>query len=251
MGKEIRRYKEILIDLFDQIEAGEEKIREAAALMADAIQQDRLIYVVGTGGHSNMAAEEMLWRAGGLVPVNAMLDAGTNLIHGAKRSNIVERTPGYGQTLFNMYGLRQGDLLIIANAYGINSMSIDMAQEARRRGIKTIGVTSTSFCKLVPKNSPSRHPSGENLYEIVDVFVNCCLPEGDCMAEIDGMDQKVAPTSTFCNAFAINCLVIETCRTLKERGVNPPVWMSANHPDGDKWNKSFEEKYFSRVKHLM
>ncbi len=61
MSKEIRQYKETIIEILDKIEAGEENIKKAAELMADAIMRDELIHIIGTGGHSNMAAEELLW----------------------------------------------------------------------------------------------------------------------------------------------------------------------------------------------
>ena len=251
MSKETKKYRKTLESIFDQIDANnEESIVKAAGWMADAIERDELIHVVGSGGHSNMGAEEMLWRAGGLAPIDAMLDAGTNLIHGAKRSNIIERLPGYGVKIFDLYPCKTGEVIIIVNAYGINSMTIDMCEEAHRRGMKVIAITSKSFCQNVPKDAPSRHPSGKNLFEIADVFVDCCLPMGDAVIDIEGLDQRVGATSTFCNAYCIQCLVIETCRILAERGKDVPVWCSANAPGGDQKNKAMEEKYFPRVKHL-
>ena len=131
MSKETQKYRKTLESIFDQIDANnEESIVKAAGLMADAIERDELIHVVGSGGHSNMGAEEMLWRAGGLAPIDAMLDAGTNLIHGAKRSNVIERLPGYGVKIFDLYPCKVGEVIIIVNAYGINAMTIDMCEEA-------------------------------------------------------------------------------------------------------------------------
>lgn len=252
MSKEIRQYKDTVINIFNKIEGEIESIQKAAILMADAIQRDDVIHVVGTGGHSCMAAEELMWRAGGLAPINAVLDAGVNLVHGAKRSNIIERCEGYGLTIFESYGMgkKDGEVIIIANAYGINAMTIDVALEAKRRNMSVIAVTSQSFADNVPAGTKARHSSSQNLYQLADVFVNCNLPYGDAVVEIDGFGQKVAPTSTLCNAFTVNCLVIETVKLLAQRGVTPPVWMSANLPGGDEANKAMEEKYFGRVKHL-
>lgn len=233
--------------------AGEtESIDKAAELVAEAIARDELVHVIGPGGHSNMAVEEVLWRAGGLAPINAILDPGTNVIHGAKRSNIIERCPGYGIRVLDAYGInRPGEVIIIVNAYGINSMTIDVATEARKRGLKTIGITSDSFAKIVPPGAASRHPSGLNLYENVDVYVNNHLPVGDACISIEGMDQRMGPMSTFCNCFAIDCVMMKAAEKLAARGITPPVWMSANMPGGDQANKALEEKYFYRVKHLM
>lgn len=245
-------YAKYVQDVVEQIAGEAEAIGRAAELVADAIERDELVHVIGPGGHSNMAVEEVLWRAGGLAPINAILDPGTNVIHGAKRSNIIERCPGYGIRVLDAYGInRSGEVLIIVNAYGINSMTIDVAVEAKKRGLKTIAITSDSFAKIVPQGAPSRHPSGKNLYENVDIYINNHLPVGDACISIEGMEQKMGPMSTFCNCFAIDCLMMKAAEKLIAKGITPPVWMSANMPGGDEANKALEEKYFLRVKHLM
>ncbi len=227
-----------------------ESIERAAALMGDTIMQDKLIHVIGTGGHSNLGTEEMFWRAGGLVPINAILDPGTLICNGAIRSNHVERSPGYAKTVLDAYRIRDG-VLIIVNAYGINTMTIETALEAKRRGIPTIGVTSRSFGEKVPKDHPARHPSGKNLFEIVDIFVNSWMPYGDAIVSFQGLEQKVAPSSTLANCFTVNLLVIETVRYLLEHGFTPPLWQSANTPGGDEANAASQNRYIGRIKHLL
>lgn len=251
MSDIIKTYAQVVADTVAQIAGETEAIDKAAQLVADAIKRDELVHVIGPGGHSNMAVEEVLWRAGGLAPVDAILDAGTNVIHGAKRSNIIERCPGYGIRVLDAYGINKpGEVMIIVNAYGINSMTIDVALECRRRGLKTIGITSDSFARIVPKDAPSRHPSGLNLFENVDVYVNNHLPEGDACIAVEGVSQHMGPMSTYCNCFAIDCIMMKTAEKLAADGIDPPIWMSANMPGGDAANKALEEKYFMRVKHL-
>lgn len=253
MNKEISQYKNTIIDIFNQIEAEEEEsVQRAADVMSKAIAEGQIIHVIGPGGHSNMGVEEVFWRAGGLVPINAILDAGTNLIHGAKRSSIIERTPGYASRVLDAYGVgeKEGEVIIIVNAYGINSMTIDTALEAKKRKMISIAVTSRSFAQIVPPGHPIRHVSNKNLYEEADIFVNNHLPAGDAVVDIDGLQQKVAATSTFCNSFTMNLLVIETVKKLSEKGIEPPVWVSGNLPGGDEANKKYENMYFGRIKHL-
>lgn len=245
-------YKDTIIDILNKISSETKIIKKAAKVVAKSIAREEPVHVIGPGGHSNMAAEEVLWRAGGLAPMNAILDAGTNLIHGAKRSNIIERTPGYAIKVLDAYrvGKKPGEVIIIVNAYGINSMCIDTVLEAKRKKMITIGITSKSFADVVPKDHPSRHPTGKNLYQEVDYFLNCHLPYGDAIIEIEGCPQKVGPTSTFCNAFTINLLMAETVKELVAMGIEPPVWMSANLPGGDEKNRKLEEKYIPLIKHL-
>ncbi len=246
------QYNSAVRSAFDAIMQERKSIELAAKPIARAIADDRLVHVIGPGGHSNMVAEEVLWRAGGLAPINAILDAGTNLIHGAKRSNVIERTPGYAQSVLNAYGVGRepGEVIVIANAYGINSMVIDTVLSAREREMTTIGITSREFADRLPADHPSRHPSGKNLYQEVDHFINCHLPYGDAVVEIEGSPQKTGPTATLCNVFAINLLMIETVKQLVDLGVEPPLWMSANLPGGDEANRENERRYIPRVRHL-
>jgi uncharacterized phosphosugar-binding protein len=245
-------YRNTITEIMDKILGETETIEKASRAVAESIAREEPIHVIGPGGHSNMAAEEVLWRAGGLAPINAILDPGTNLIHGAKRSNFIERTPGYALKVLDAYrvGRKPGEVIIIVNAYGVNAMCIDTVLEAKKRKMMTIGITSRSFADALPRDHPSRHPSGKNLYQEVDHFLNCHLPYGDAVVEIKGCLQKTGPTSTFCNVFTINLLVVETVKRLMEMGVQPPLWMSANLPGGDEANHSLEEKYIPRIKHL-
>lgn len=251
MSKQSKQYLETVTELLKKIEREEaKKFEQAAEVLSKSIMEDRLIHVIGPGGHSNMGVEEMFWRAGALVPIDAILDPGTALIHGAKRSMKVERTHGYAKTVLDAYEVKKGDAIIIVNAYGINAMSIDTALEAKERGMVSIGVTSTSFAKHVPLNHPARHSSGKNLYEIVDIFINNHMPLGDAVVKFEGLEQKVAPVSTLVNCFTLNLLVIETVRELLKKGHKPPIWMSGNMPGGDEANREYEKKYIGRIKHL-
>lgn len=252
MDDHFQQYHQAVITAYQKILEERSVIEAAARPITDAIARDQLVHVIGPGGHSNMAAEEVLWRAGGLAPINAILDAGTNLIHGAKRSNVIERTPGYAQSVMNAYGLGRepGEVIIIVNAYGINSMVIDTVMTAKERGMTTIGITSKDFADRLAPDHPSRHPSGKNLYQEVDHFINCHLPYGDAIVEIEGCAQKTGATSTMCNVFAINLLMIETVKQLVDRGIEPPLWMSANLPGGDEANRENEARFIPRVRHL-
>jgi uncharacterized phosphosugar-binding protein len=195
MNRELQQYRDAIAKAIEQISQEEPVVKEAARVMAKSIAEGNLIHVIGPGGHSNMAVEEVLWRSGGLVPINAILDAGTNLIHGAKRSNYIERTPGYAPKVLDAYGVgkKPGEVIVIVNAYGINAMCIDTALEARKRKMVSIGITSRDFADRLPKDHPSRHPSGKNLYQEVDYFINCHLPYGDAVVEVEGCPQKVGP----------------------------------------------------------
>jgi uncharacterized phosphosugar-binding protein len=225
-------------------------IQKAASMLADHIKEDKLVYAYGPGGHSNLGSQEIFFRAGGLMHVSAMLDEGTLLSGGALRSMAVERTPGYGVIVMNDYGLTEGDLLIIINAYGINSATIDAALEAKKRGVKTIGVTSVHHALSTPDSHVARHPSKKNLHDLVDVVLDCKIDVGDAVIDIQDLDQRVGAMSTFANAFLLNSLVAETVDLLVKEGLTPPIWMSGNASGGDEANARFIERFKGRIKKL-
>lgn len=227
-----------------------EPLDRAAARLAEQIAADRLVYIYGPGGHSNLAAQEIFFRAGGLMHVSAILDEGTLLSGGALRSMAIERTPGYGTIVIRDQRLGAGDLLILANAYGINAALIDAAIEARKRGVFLIGFSSHEHASNSSPDHPARHPTKQNLHDVVDIAIDTKVPIGDALVTVPGVGERIAAVSTFANAFALNCLVIRTVAKLTERGIEPPIWRSGNAPGGDAANARFTDRFRDRVRWL-
>ena len=63
-------------------------------------------------------------------------------------------------------------------------MCIDAVLEAQTRKMTSIAITSREFADRLTPDHPSRHPSGKNLYQEADYFINCHLPYGDAVVEI-------------------------------------------------------------------
>lgn len=235
----IEAYHSTITGILSRIVSEEtEQISAAATVLADCVEQGKLIHVFGTGGHSYMAGEEMFYRAGGLQPLNAILDSGVSLANGARRSTIVERTPGYAKAVLDTYGVAEGEAIILVNVNGINSLTIESAIEAKKRGLKVIGVTSKEFSLNVPPNTPSRHPSNKNLFEVSDIVIDVHIPPGDALLTLPGVKPKVAAGSTVAIAFVLNALTAKTVSLLAERGIEPPLWVSANLPGEMKLTES-------------
>ena len=254
MSDALTQYSQTIARLLEQIRSTQaEAIDRAAGVLCAAIREDRRIHVLGTGAHSQLAVEEVLWRAGCLAAWNPILDPGTSLLHGAKRSVSFERMPGYGVGVLNANGVgaSRGEVMILVNAYGIDPMSLDVALECRRRGVFTIGVTSPAYGKATPADSPLRHPGGSDLYREVDLLIDSQVPLGDAVVQVPGFDQAVGAVSTLCSCFVMNALVAATVEKLVESGCEPPVFMSANLPGGDAYNARWEEKYGPRARYML
>lgn len=244
-------YFEQIKSYLEQIIATEsEGINQAAKAVADHIKEDKIVYVYGPGGHSNLGSQELFFRAGGLMHVSAILDEGTLLSGGALRSMAIERTPGYGKVVIQEYGLEAGDLLIIVNAYGINAATIDAALEAKRLGVKTIGVSSVKHATSTPADHPARHPSKQNLHDTVDITIDSKVEVGDAVIEMDNLEQKVGAMSTFVNAYILNSISMEAIALLVEQGIQPPIWKSGNSTGGDDWNQQFISRFKNKIKKL-
>ena len=227
-----------------------EHIHKAASLMADAIQNDKLIHVYAGGGHTTLAMGEMFFRAGGLANINPLMETALSVFNQALKYLELERTVNFGASIIRYYDLQEEDLLIIFHNIGINPATIDAAMEAKKRGAVIIAVASSFWQNGMPKDHFIRHPSGKNLFDFADVCIDDYNPVGDAVVRVPGFDTPIAPVSNVVDFTIAHLLEIETVRICIERGIVPPVWNSANAPGGDEKNKTCLERYKSRIKAL-
>jgi len=220
-------------------------IREAGRLVAEVLRADRLVHVFGTG-HSHMLAEEGLYRAGGLAPVNAILESGLMLHEGAAVSTRLEKLPGYSPIVADKYGFEEGDLLIVISNSGVNAAPVEMALLAREAGLKVLAISSVGYSKSTePKPGVSAR-----LYEIADLTLDNLGEPGDAVVEVDGTGLKVGPTSTVIGAALLNAVFVEATCTLAAEGVEPPVYRSSNMPGASEHNRRLVERFKARIRHL-
>jgi uncharacterized phosphosugar-binding protein len=235
----------------DAVESSQaDAIRKAGAMIADAYQADRLIHVYGGGGHTVMMVCEMFFRAGGLANVNPIFGHDISPLCQALKYLEIERTTGYGACLIRYYNLQKDDLLIVFHNIGYNPTTIDAVEEAKKRGAKIIAVSSTDWQKKLPKDHHIRHPNGKHLFEYADLKIDDANPFGDADYYVEGYDVAVAPTSTIVDSYIAHRMIIEAVAEMKKRGLEPPIFRSANLPGGDEFNAKLIERYRNRVKDL-
>lgn len=227
-----------------------ENIEKAASLMADAIQNDRLINVYGGGGHTTLPVGEMFFRAGGLASINPIMETGLSVFNQARKYLELERTVNFGSAIVKYYELKKDDVLIIFHNIGINPATIDAAMEAKKNGVKIIAVSSAYWQDEMPADHFIRHPNKTNLYDYADVCIDDYNPVGDAVVTVPGLDTPIAPISNIVDFYIAHLLEISTVRQCIERGITPPVWSSANTPGGDEKNAAYLEKYSPRIKML-
>ena len=204
----------------------------AADLLADTIAEGRAIFSFGAS-HSFMTTEELVYRTGGLMLVNPIYPQGMNLlVRPITLTSQLERLPGLGRELLLQSPAKAGDALLLTSTSGRNAVVIDMALAARERGMPIIGLTALAYSHGVQ----SRHPSGKKLLDLCDVVLDNCAPLGDAAVALPGLAQKIGPLSSLTGVAIVNALVAETVAKLLARGIEPPVFMSANLDGGDAWN---------------
>ncbi len=236
-------YYNRVIDILRKIlETQAENIDKAAETITQTIKADGILYVFGSG-HSHMIAEEVSFRAGGLVPVKAIIEPNLTGLGGPMKSSYFERLPGYGNAILQLEQTKRVDSIIIVSNSGVNAVPIDMALEAKKLGLKPIAITSLAHSR----NMLSRHSSGKRLCEVADIVIDNCGERGDASIEIPEISAKIAPTSTITGCFIINSIIIEVVSKLLKEGIKPPVFLSSNVEGGDEHNLKIVEKYKSRL----
>lgn len=239
-------YLKNITALLERLEQTQEAVIDrVAALCAACIQNGGLLYFFGTG-HSHMICEEPFYRAGGLACIYPILETDLMLHEGASKSSGYERLPGLGNLAVANTPLGKGDVLFIASNSGRNCAVIDAALEAKKRGAVTVAITSMNHTTQVA----SRHSSGLNLYQVCDYVLDNGGELGDASVELPGLGQKIGPTSSVIDITLINLVLVSTVELLLERGIRPPVFMSANTDAGDSANKDVLEAYKPRIPKL-
>ena len=198
-------------------------IETAARWLSETLQKDGLLYVTGTG-HSHMLAEEVFYRAGGLAAVYPLLDASLMLHEGAIKSSSVERLTGVAEILLDDTDTGADDLLIVSSNSGRNAFPIEVVLEARKRGCKTVAITSLEHSNKVS----SRHSSGKRLFEVADLIIDNGVPYGDASIEIQGLATRVGPVSSLAGVFIVNAIVVRAVEISIANNFMPEIFVSAN-----------------------
>lgn len=205
-----------------------------------------VLHLFGSG-HSHMIVEEAFHRAGGLIPVNAMLEEYLMPHATPSRNGPLERLTGLAGVIADYYGLKAGEVIVIISNSGINATSIEMAMVAREKGLRTVAITNLKHSS----QSKSRHASGKRLFELCDYVIDTGGVKGDACLQIPGVDVPVGPLSTMLGISIINMISVRIAELFAENGLPAPVYLSANLPGGDERNKKLEAQYKSRIPRLV
>lgn len=241
MKKEPFAYLSTVRTLLDELDDEEGPMMLAAQWCADAVAAGGLVHVFGAG-HSHMAAEEAFFRAGGLVPVNAVLVEWLMLHQGVRRASLLERQPGLGELIVSTEPVEEGDVFFVVSNSGRNPVPVEVAQAAKHRGAKVVAVGSRQHSAAVA----ARGGGSLKLSDVADLVIDTHAPLGDAAVPIDG-DLRVGGVSSVMSLVIIQTIVVATVTVLVERGIQPPVFKSGNVDGSDEWNAEQIKRLGGRI----
>lgn len=226
-------------------------LRQAAGWMADAIAADGLVHLFGSG-HSVLPVLDMFPRYGSFAGFNPMMDSRLMWLSvmetgGAKELLWLERSEGYARVFLEDKDLAAGDVLLVFSHGGLNAAPIEVALEARQRGLKVVCATSLDNYR----RRAATHSSGKKLPDCCDLAIDDCVPAEDALVEVEGMAGRVAAGSTVSFITIGMALVAEVAAQLRQRSYTPRQFVSPNvagvAPDNN--HQVFEDFRQRRLRH--
>jgi uncharacterized phosphosugar-binding protein len=206
-------------------------IRKAAEVMADSIESGRWVHTFGCG-HATIPVEEMYPRIGGFVGFHPIIELPLTFFTritgemGVHQFVFLERVEGYGVEIMKGYNFDERDTMWIFSHTGINNVNIDVALEAKKRGMKVIAYGSAAAAK----GKTSRHSTGKTIFDIADIVVDSCAPIVDASVDLKNHQDKVGPVSTMAFVTCVWMTVTTVAEILADRGVKLFIHPSHNVP---------------------
>ncbi|HPN17839.1 MAG TPA: sugar isomerase domain-containing protein, partial [Candidatus Aminicenantes bacterium] len=215
-----------------------------------SIRRGGRVYMFGSG-HSVIPVLDIFPRYGGFVGFFPLYDPRlmwTNVIGpgGARELLWIERQEGYAKIFLQSYPLEPRDVMLVFSHGGLNAAPIDVALEAKAKGLKVVSVSSHANLKIARRS----HSSGKALAEVSDIAIDNCVPPEDALVDV-GQTERVAAGSTVAAVVVAMSLVAETAARLAETGGVPPTFVSPNVPGVPPGHmarvyQAFTEFYYAR-----
>ncbi len=241
------RYFDNLVCVLERVRKTQwEGMEEAARLICGTVKAGGDVFAFGCS-HAGLLALELYYRTGGMALINPIKAPGLCLdVDPATFTSQIERLPEDGRLICDNNPIKAGDCVIVHSVSGRNTVTVDFALRCREKGAKLIALTSLE----AGKHNPSRHPSGKLLCDLGDIVIDNCGCVGDGSVQLEGLKEKVGPTSTAVGAAILNAVMVRSVELMMQEGLLPPVFMSANVEGGDAHNETMLEKYKSHIYYM-
>ncbi|MGB9893405.1 MAG: sugar isomerase domain-containing protein [Candidatus Saccharicenans sp.] len=226
------------------------KIKKAGKLIAEAVASGHRVYLFGSG-HSVIPVMDVFPRYGSFVGFFPLYDPRLmwhNVIGpgGARELLWIERKEGYAKVFLQSYSFQPGEVIVIFSHGGRNAAPIEVALEAKAKGLRVISVSSHQNLKV----SKPAHSSGKFLAQWAEIAIDNCVPPEDALVDV-GRPEKIAAGSTVAAVSVAMALVAEAGAILARKEKLPPTFVSPNVPGiapdhNDRVYQAFTEFYYHR-----
>lgn len=205
-----------------------EKIESAAETFVRSIRAGGRVYLFGSG-HSVIPVLDIFPRYGGFVGFHPIYDPRLmwfNVVGpgGARELLWLERREGYAAVVLESYAIEARDSILIFSHGGLNAAPVEMALEAKKKGLTVVSVSSLENAR----HAKPSHSSGKTLAAASDVAIDNCVPPEDALVEVEGVRERFAAGSTAAAVSIAMALVAETGERLVKAGAKPATFVSPN-----------------------
>jgi uncharacterized phosphosugar-binding protein len=245
-----KAYLDRLRERLDEVEREElAKIKALAAVIADRVVAGGAVHLLD---HGHMLNRELFNRAGGLALLAGVETTEPGVSHQVRRRGIpgVESAMSEADPAFTLAwaaevarraAFRPDDVFVVGSVSGRSPFIVELALQAKARGVHTVALTALKYARTLPP----LHPSGRLLYQVADTVLDIKTGVGDAEIDVTGVPEKMGPSSGVMAATVAWCLEIAVAEALVARGVVPTVYRSVNFPDGPTVYRAQRARYES------
>ncbi|GIV04452.1 MAG: hypothetical protein KatS3mg016_0027 [Fimbriimonadales bacterium] len=223
-----------------------EAIEQAADVCAQRLLRGGVVHVYDTG---HLVSRELINRAGGLAafsPLHFELQVTNTNPYREAQGVGAQTTPETVRCIvraaLDRSRITPDDVLIIGSVSGKTPFPIELAIQARARGVYTIGLTAIDYSSQLA----SEHESGKRLFEVVDLVIDNAAPYGDAMLTLESVETAFCPASGISAAVALWAVVAGIVERMAALGKPPTILASINRPDGMERYRQTIEHYKQR-----
>ncbi len=227
------KYFKAINDILERIHNTQaENIEKAARLMAISIHNGNLVHVFGSA-HSAIPVMEVFPRYGSFVAskggfhplLNPRLLWFTVIGAGGVKDLLwLERVEGYIENFLDEQDMKSDDVLLVFSHGGLNAAPVESAMYAKDHGLSVIAVTSMENQRI----SKATHSTGKKLSDVADIVIDNCAPSEDAVVKIDGLSEKICPSTTIAIITILQLLMAQVAGELLEMGEKLNVFVSPN-----------------------
>lgn len=229
--KNSQKYLQELASHLQLLDHEADGIAAAAAILAQAQNENRLIHVFGTEPATASLVTEIFFKPGVPMNINPILDPSLDPAHGAYRSAMCMELDNLSACILDYYEyVEAGEPIVLIGSNPKLPMFADALEWSKVKGLKTIAIVCADASYTACDADITLHTHG--------VYA-------DTLAHVEGVSAGGEQTAL--TACLLNMLVIETLERLHQPAEN--VWSGEHTVDLQANATAINERLF-RIRHL-